>query len=128
MALPLEGVRILAVEQFGAGPFGSLHLADLGAEVIKIEDPNSGGDVGRHVPPYITDTDSLYLETFNRGKKSIVLDLATDAGRAVFNDLVGGFAARRRERPRAAREPTIRPGPGTVMSRSTPPCCSGSRR
>ncbi|MGW3507143.1 CaiB/BaiF CoA transferase family protein [Streptomyces sp. NPDC000994] len=88
MALPLEGVRILAVEQFGAGPFGSLHLADLGAEVIKIEDPNSGGDVGRHVPPYITDTDSLYFETFNRGKKSIVLDLATDAGRAVFNDLV----------------------------------------
>lgn len=88
MTRPLEGVRILAVEQFGAGPFGSLHLADLGAEVIKIEDPNNGGDVGRHVPPYVTDTDSLYFETFNRGKKSITLDLATDAGRSVFNELV----------------------------------------
>ena len=44
---PLEDVRIVAVEQYGAGPFGSVHLADLGAEVIKIEDPRSGGDVGR---------------------------------------------------------------------------------
>ena len=47
MALPLSGIRILAIEQFGAGPFGSAHLADLGAEVIKIEDPGTGGDVGR---------------------------------------------------------------------------------
>ena len=49
---PLEDVRIIAVEQYGAGPFGSVHLADLGAEVIKIEDPRVGGDVGRYVPPY----------------------------------------------------------------------------
>src|SRR5262249_43121121 len=85
---PLEGVRILAVEQFGAGPFGSVHLADLGAQVIKIEDPNSGGDVGRHVPPYVTDEDSLFFETFNRGKESITLDLATAAGREIFEGLV----------------------------------------
>jgi crotonobetainyl-CoA:carnitine CoA-transferase CaiB-like acyl-CoA transferase len=88
MARPLEGIRILAIEQFGAGPFGSLHLADLGAEVIKIEDPNDGGDVGRHVPPYSDGSDSLYFETFNRGKKSIALDLASAAGRRIFEELV----------------------------------------
>ena len=43
--LPLHGVRILAVEQYGAGPFGSMQLADMGAEVIKIENPQEGGDV-----------------------------------------------------------------------------------
>ena len=48
---PLADLRIVAVEQFGAGPFGTLLLADLGAEVIKIEDPAAGGDVGRIVPP-----------------------------------------------------------------------------
>ncbi|MDQ6711138.1 MAG: CoA transferase, partial [Candidatus Dormibacteraeota bacterium] len=42
---PLHGVRIVAVEQFGAGPFGTLHLADLGAEIVRIEDPGTGGDV-----------------------------------------------------------------------------------
>ena len=52
MPLPLSGITILSLEQFGAGPFGTVHLADLGARVIKIEDPNSGGDVGRYVPPY----------------------------------------------------------------------------
>src|SRR5690606_34998480 len=81
-------VRVLAVEQYGAGPFGSLHLADLGAEVIKIEDPGSGGDVGRYVPPYQEGEDSLFFETFNRNKKSLSLDITTVAGRRVFEDLV----------------------------------------
>lgn len=88
MTLPLAGIRILALEQFGAGPFGTSHLADLGAEVIKIEDPNAGGDVGRYVPPYTFGEDSLFFETFNRGKKSISLDLGTAAGRAIFEQLV----------------------------------------
>jgi crotonobetainyl-CoA:carnitine CoA-transferase CaiB-like acyl-CoA transferase len=57
---PLEDIRIIALEQYGAGPFGSVHLADLGAEVIKIEDPASGGDIGRYVPPYQEDEDSLF--------------------------------------------------------------------
>ena len=48
---PLEDVRILAIEQYGAGPFGSVQLADLGADVIKIEDPSVGGDIGRYVTP-----------------------------------------------------------------------------
>ncbi len=85
---PLEDVRILALEQYGAGPFGSVHLADLGAEVIKIEDPRTGGDVGRYVPPFQHEQDSLFFETFNRNKKSIQLDLANSAGRRVFEDLV----------------------------------------
>jgi crotonobetainyl-CoA:carnitine CoA-transferase CaiB-like acyl-CoA transferase len=85
---PLEDVRIIAIEQYGAGPFGSVHLADLGAEVIKIEDPRVGGDVGRYVPPYAEEEDSLFFETFNRNKRSLSLDLSTPAGREVFEDLV----------------------------------------
>ena len=88
-APPLAGVRILAVEQFGAGPFATLHLADLGAEVIKIEDPAAGGDVARSVPPVQAGTTSLYFEAFNRGKRSLALDLKSPAGRAVFERLVG---------------------------------------
>lgn len=85
---PLEDLRILAIEQYGAGPFGSVHLADLGAEVIKIEDPTAGGDVGRYVPPYQEGADSLFFEAFNRNKRSISLDLNTAEGRTIFNDLV----------------------------------------
>jgi crotonobetainyl-CoA:carnitine CoA-transferase CaiB-like acyl-CoA transferase len=86
--LPLGDIRILAVEQYGAGPFGSLHLASLGAEVIKIENPAEGGDVGRYVPPYRDGEDSLFFQTFNRNKRSLSLDLTTDAGKEVFHDLV----------------------------------------
>lgn len=85
---PLEDIRIISLEQYGAGPFGSVHLADLGAEVIKIEDPRAGGDVGRYVPPYTAGEDSLFFETFNRNKKSVSLDMSVPAGRAVFDDLV----------------------------------------
>ena len=85
---PLADIRILSLEQYGAGPFGTLHLADLGAEVIKVEDPRVGGDVGRYVPPYAKDEDSLFFEAFNRNKKSISIDLLTPEGRAVFEDLV----------------------------------------
>jgi crotonobetainyl-CoA:carnitine CoA-transferase CaiB-like acyl-CoA transferase len=89
MTRPLEDVRILAVEQFGAGPWATLQLADLGADVIKIEDPASGGDVSRTVPPFQQGEDSLFFETFNRGKRSISLDLRTDAGRRAFEALIG---------------------------------------
>jgi crotonobetainyl-CoA:carnitine CoA-transferase CaiB-like acyl-CoA transferase len=84
---PLADVRVIAVEQFGAGPFASLYLADLGAEVIKVEDPASGGDVARSIPPGRPGDASLYFETFNRGKRSIALDLKNAAGRAVFERL-----------------------------------------
>jgi crotonobetainyl-CoA:carnitine CoA-transferase CaiB-like acyl-CoA transferase len=85
---PLEDVRVIAVEQYGAGPFGSLHLADLGADVIKIENPRDGGDVGRAVPPYAEGGDSLFFQTFNRGKRSLALDLTTVSGQEVLRDLV----------------------------------------
>ena len=87
--LPLADVRILAVEQFGAGPWATLQLADLGAEVIKIEDPASRGDVGRYVPPFQEGEDSLFFETFNRNKKSVSIDLRDSGGRERFEELVG---------------------------------------
>ncbi len=93
MDLPLAGMRILAVEQYGAGPFGSLHLADLGAEVIKIEAPG-GGDVSRATGPhFLGEHDSLFFQTFNRNKASVVLDLKSEAGRADFHRLAAGADA-----------------------------------
>jgi crotonobetainyl-CoA:carnitine CoA-transferase CaiB-like acyl-CoA transferase len=85
---PLADMRIIAIEQYGAGPFGSVQLADLGAEVIKIEDPSTGGDIGRYVPPYQQGEDSLFFEAFNRNKLSLSLDLTTEGGRVVLEDLV----------------------------------------
>lgn len=85
---PLDGVRVIAVEQFGAGPFATLFLSDMGADVIKVEDPATGGDVGRSVPPGRKGDGSLYFEAFNRGKRSIALDLKSPAGRDVFERLV----------------------------------------
>jgi crotonobetainyl-CoA:carnitine CoA-transferase CaiB-like acyl-CoA transferase len=87
--LPLKGLRIVAVEQYGAGPYGSMHLADLGAEVIKIESP-PGGDVSRSTGPYfLGEGDSLFFQTFNLNKRSIRLDLKAAEGREVFEKLVG---------------------------------------
>ncbi|HSB41597.1 MAG TPA: CoA transferase [Methylomirabilota bacterium] len=85
---PLDGVRILAVSQFGAGPFGTQVLADLGADVIKIEDPGVGGDSARYVPPFQGDADSPYFQSFNRGKRSVALNLRHPDGQAVLHDLV----------------------------------------
>jgi crotonobetainyl-CoA:carnitine CoA-transferase CaiB-like acyl-CoA transferase len=84
---PLADLRVLSLEQFGAGPLATMQLADLGADVIKIEDPTVGGDVGRAVPPYQEKGSSLFFESFNRNKRSIALDLRHEAGRAVFEDL-----------------------------------------
>lgn len=87
--LPLAGLRIIAVEQYGAGPFGTQHLADLGAEVIKIENPKEGGDIGRQVGPHFFGPgDSHFYEAFNRNKKSVALDLKQAEGRQVLLDLV----------------------------------------
>ena len=90
---PLSGIRVLAIEQFGAGPFATLMLADLGAEVIKIEDPATGGDVGRSIPPVTADGDSLYFQAFNRGKRSIALDLKVVDDKKIFHRLVANADA-----------------------------------
>jgi len=93
-APPLAGMRILAVEQYGAGPFGTSYLADLGAEVIKIENPAERGDVGRHVGPYFFGPDdSHFFHTFNRNKRSLTLDLKQPEGMRVFQRLVAGADA-----------------------------------
>ena len=87
--LPLAGIRVLAVEQYGAGPAGTVYLADLGAEVIKIENLREGGDVGRHVGPhFFGPSDSQFFQTFNRNKRSVALDLRSSESMAVFHDLV----------------------------------------
>jgi crotonobetainyl-CoA:carnitine CoA-transferase CaiB-like acyl-CoA transferase len=89
MSLPLSGVRIVSVEQYGAGPFGTQHLADLGAEVIKIENFRDGGDVGRAVgPQFFALGDSHFYEAFNRNKRSLGLDLKNPKGQEVFRKLV----------------------------------------
>jgi crotonobetainyl-CoA:carnitine CoA-transferase CaiB-like acyl-CoA transferase len=91
---PLEGLRILTLEQFGAGPYGSMTLADLGAEVIKIENGSTGGDASRHVGPYMLgENDSVYFQTFNLNKSSVTLDLKTPAGRETFRKLAAGAVA-----------------------------------
>ena len=87
--LPLTGVRVLAVEQYGAGPFGTMFLAGQGAEVIKIENPNDGGDMSRAVGPhFFAPGDSEFFHSFNRNKKSLTLDLSRPQGQAVLHDLV----------------------------------------
>ena len=84
---PLAGLRVLAVEVYGAGPFGTAHLADLGAEVIKIE-PRSGGDVSRAVGPYfLGEDDSHFFQSLNRNKKSLALDLKHPRGKDVLHRL-----------------------------------------
>lgn len=91
--LPLQGVRIIAVEQYGAGPYGSLYLAQLGAEVIKIEPPGTG-DVSRATGPYfLGEGDSQFFQTFNQNKKSLVLDLKSAAGVSVLHRLVASVDA-----------------------------------
>ncbi len=84
---PLEGIRILTVESFGAGPFGTMFLAGLGAEVIKIENAATGGDASRQVGPrFLGEDDSEYFQCLNLWKKSVSLDLKKD--REKFNALV----------------------------------------
>jgi crotonobetainyl-CoA:carnitine CoA-transferase CaiB-like acyl-CoA transferase len=87
MTLPLDGLRILALTQLGAGPFGMQLLGDLGAEIIKIEDPTTHGDEARSVPPEAIGGDSLYYQSFNRHTRSLTLNLRTPAGRDIFRRL-----------------------------------------
>ncbi len=86
---PLEGTRILSLEQFGAGPYGTMFLAQLGAEVIKIENPGVGGDPARYTGPYLLgDADSQYFQSWNLNKRSVTLDIKSESGRAAFLSLV----------------------------------------
>jgi crotonobetainyl-CoA:carnitine CoA-transferase CaiB-like acyl-CoA transferase len=83
---PLEGIRVLEVGVFMAAPFAAMQLADLGAEVIKIEDPRAGDPV-RASGPFVDGESSPYLR-LNRNKESVALDLKSDAGKRAFLALV----------------------------------------
>ena len=86
---PLTGVRVLAVEQYGAGPFGTMYLANQGAEVIKIENPQDGGDMSRAVGPhFLGPQDSEFFHSFNANKHSMTIDLQKSEGQEVFRELV----------------------------------------
>lgn len=88
----LEGIRVLSFEQYGAGPFGTQYLSDLGAQVIKIENPKTGGDYARSLGPcFIEDAEgtaaSLFFQSFNRNKESLTLDVTNEKGREIFHRL-----------------------------------------
>jgi crotonobetainyl-CoA:carnitine CoA-transferase CaiB-like acyl-CoA transferase len=87
--LPLSGIRVLDCSRVLAGPFATMLLADLGADVIKLEPP-AGDETRRWGPPFWGDPDegrSAYFASVNRNKRSIVVDLQTDAGRSILDRL-----------------------------------------
>ncbi len=83
--LPLDGLRVLEYAQYVAGPFAGMLLADLGADVIKVEPP--GGDAWRHYEPFM-EGESRYFYALNRNKRSVVLDLKAEEGRAASRALI----------------------------------------
>jgi len=91
---PLEGVRVLAVEQYIAGPYCSMLLTDAGAEVVKLERPPSG-DPRRDIGPFVSDDKGEVLSggflEYNRSKKSITLDLQKEEGKTIFLKLITSF-------------------------------------
>ena len=86
---PLDGIRVLELCHFLAGPYTGLVLADLGADVLKVEDPSHPDDA-RSMGPHFQGDQSLYFVALNSGKRSIGVKLASDEGRAVVEDLVRG--------------------------------------
>lgn len=86
-AKPLHGLRVLDLSRILAGPLAAMWMADLGAEVIKVERPGNGDETRRWGPPFVGG-ESAYFLCVNRGKLGITLDFATDAGRGVLRSLV----------------------------------------
>src|SRR3989442_5612222 len=87
MGLPLKGLRVIDLTQDFAGPFCTMILSDLGAEVIKIEKPGTGDETRAWGPPFVNGI-SYYFLSLNRGKKSVVLDLKTREGQGIIRKLV----------------------------------------
>lgn len=89
LPLPLKGIRVLSFDQYGAAPYCTMIMADMGADVIKIENPATGGDFARDTGPYfLGDNDSLYYQSLNLNKRSLTLDLKTPQGREILHKLV----------------------------------------
>ncbi|NNJ03335.1 CoA transferase [Streptomyces sp. PKU-MA01144] len=87
---PLAGVRVLDYAQYVAGPFATMLLGDLGADVVKVEPPT--GDAWRHYNPHAPG-ESTWFYALNRGKRSVTLDLKTEEGRAASARLIAGADA-----------------------------------
>ena len=87
LPLPLAGIRVLDLSRVLAGPYCALMMADMGADVIKIENPNGGDDSRNFTVPNV-DGHSIYFMTVNRNKRSVALDLKAEDGRAIFLKLV----------------------------------------
>src|SRR6185503_18790282 len=85
MSLSLDGVRVLELARYQAGPRGGMIMSDLGAEVIKVE--AIGGEETRKHPPMVRGQ-SVYFTVYNRGKKSICLDMRSAEGKEIFAALV----------------------------------------
>ncbi|MDE2686204.1 MAG: CoA transferase [Chloroflexota bacterium] len=85
--LPLQGIKVIDFSQILAGPFCTMLLSDMGADVIKIEKPNGGDDTRRYGPPFIEGESAAFL-TLNRNKRSIVLDLKSEQGIAVVRRML----------------------------------------
>lgn len=86
---PLDGIRVLDLTRVVSGPFCTMQLGDLGAEVIKIERPGEGDDTRAFAPPYQGDQAAYFLSV-NRNKKSVTLDLKSEAGKAILWKLIDG--------------------------------------
>ncbi|MCE4602210.1 MAG: CoA transferase [Desulfurococcales archaeon] len=115
---PLEGVRILDLSHTLAGPFATMVLADLGADVVKVEPP--GGDETRHWAPHVSGVSAYYLSV-NRGKRSIVVDLKRDEGREIVYRLarrshvvIENYRPGVREKLRVAPDDLFKVNPGLV--------------
>lgn len=83
---PLDGIRVLDVARYIAGPYCAMLLGDLGADVVKVEPPGRGEN-SRGFGPFV-EGESLYTMVFNRNKRSLTLDLRAEAGKALFRDLL----------------------------------------
>ena len=94
MSSPLSGVKVISFEQYGAGPFGTQYLADMGADVIKVEPAGTSGDYLRDIGPYFIDGDnknsasSIFFQALNRNKRSITLDVLSKEGKIILQKLV----------------------------------------
>ena len=86
----LEGVKVLDLTQIMAGPYCTMMLADMGADVVKVEKPNSGDDTRRMGPPFIEGESAAFLG-INRNKRSIVVDLRSDEGREIVLDMARSY-------------------------------------
>ena len=84
---PLTGLKVLDLSRVLAGPFCSMNLGDMGADVIKIERPDGGDDTRKFGPPFINEVSTYYL-AINRNKRSIALDLKSERGKEILRQLI----------------------------------------